>query len=50
MDENNSIRTFFDSIIHDKKEKEIMGLILSGKDENEIIKKLLQNNGGDGDD
>ena len=50
MDENNSIRTFFDSIIHDKTEKKIMDLILNGKDANDIIKELLQYNGGDGDD
>jgi len=50
MDENNSIRIFFDSIIHDKTEKKIMDLILNGNDANEIIKELLNNNGGDGDD
>ena len=50
MDENNSIRTFFDSIIQDKTEKKIMDLILKGNDANEIIKELLLNNGGDVDD
>lgn len=50
MDENSSIRSFFDSIIHDKTEKKIMNLILDDMNSDEIIKELLLNNGGDEDD
>ena len=50
MDENQSIRDLFDSIIHDKTEKKIMNLILNHEDVNDIVKKLLVHSGGDDDD
>jgi hypothetical protein len=50
MDENNSIRLFFDSIIHDRTEKKIMNLILNNRDANDIVKQLLEYSGGEGDD